>query len=103
MAATNQDRERFIRLVDAAEAAYPYVTAERLRSVASERRDWAPLTRRLAALIRQLLSEEALLCDNRERLRRDGRFQPVRLYRLNRRHLLVAEILDQAVPAWRPE
>ena len=98
---TNDDgaRAALIRLVDAAEATYPYVTAEHLRRLAVRDPEWAPLTHQLARHIRSLVAVVALHCDNRQHLRRDGRVEPVRLYRLNRRHPLVAAVLDQPLTA----
>lgn len=93
MSALGPDLDAFLQLVDAAEAAYAYVTADRLRRVANSESDWQPLTRRLAALTRAALADAILLCDNRLRLRRDGTFAPIRLYRLNRRHPRVIEAL----------
>jgi hypothetical protein len=85
----------FLRLVDLAEEVYPYVSADRLRALARSDPEWTPVVGLIGKLLRQAHAAGLLLSDARTRLSRSGRFSPLRIYRLNRRHPRVAELLEE--------
>ena len=85
---------RLIALLEAAEETYPYVSLERIRRLARSRGAYDGSTRGLAGWVRAAVAEGLLLSDSRLRLTADGRFEPVQIYRLNRRHPVVARALD---------
>jgi hypothetical protein len=84
----------FFQLVELAEEVYPYVSAARLRALIRSDSAWQPLIGGIAELLRESLAAGYLLTETRTRLSRSGRFSPVRVYRLNRLHPRVAELLD---------
>lgn len=86
--------EAFIRLVEAAEDRYPYVSAERLRRLARTETRWDSLRGELAGLTRRALADGLLLTEARTRVTRSGAFVPIRLFRLNRRNAFVALALS---------
>jgi hypothetical protein len=87
-------RAHFIRLVEVAENSYPYVTAERLRSLARSSDRWLPLAPEIGALLREALDARILLSDRRTRISRSGALRPVRIYRLNRVNPSVSQTLE---------
>jgi hypothetical protein len=93
MSSVDARLEALFHLFEAAEEMYPYVTVPRLRRLARAERDWAPLSGSMAALVRDALEKGALFSDKRLQLTRSGSLRAVRVYRLNRRHELVATVL----------
>jgi hypothetical protein len=93
MASSGLDLRAFVRLVDRAERLYPYVTAQRLRRLARSEDPNADSAARLGPLIRGALDESLLLYDRRQRIRRDGTAATLLVYRLNRRHSRLPELL----------
>ncbi len=85
----------FLRLVELAEEVYPYVSAGRLRTLARSDPGWTAVVGSTAALLREAVGAGYLLAETRTRLSRAGRFTPLRIYRLNRRHPRVAQLLGQ--------
>jgi hypothetical protein len=86
--------DSFIRLVEAAEEAYTYVTLERLRRLGRRGGDPSGVSASIAQHVRQGLAEGWLLSDGRTRVARGGAFRPVQIYRLDRRHKRVAGVLQ---------
>ena len=74
-----------VQALDEAEEHYPYVTRERLRSVARSDPEWRIISARLSRILMQAQQALLVLSDERHRLTRGGAFQPITLYRLNRR------------------
>jgi hypothetical protein len=83
----------FVRLMDAAEERYPYVSLERLRRLAGRDPAWSRLGGRTARLLRTALKAGMILSDSRTRVTRDGRLVPIQVYRLDRRNTRVAGVL----------
>lgn len=88
----SSERDRLIvSLLDATELAFPYVTLERLRSLARSEHPGARLA--IGRWLGEAIGRGVVFVDARHRVRRDGRIVPERIYRLNRTHPLVAAAL----------
>lgn len=83
--------DAFIELVQAAEDLYPYVSLERLRRLARRQPGWRALSPFLARRVREAVVSGLLFTDSRLRLTRSGTLEPIRIYRLNRRHARVTQ------------
>jgi hypothetical protein len=89
-------------LVEATEENYPSVTVERLGRLARNHPGWKGLTGKTARLVREAVANGILLSDTRHRLTRSGAIEPIVIYRLNRRHPVVAHLADEnAALGWR--
>src|SRR5919197_5453526 len=91
--------ESFVRLVEATEETFLYVTVERLGRVARTQPGWKELTGKTRRLVREAAANGILLSDTRHRLTRSGAIEPIEIYRLNRRHPVVASLAHQHAAA----
>lgn len=82
-----------LELVERAEEHWPHVTIERLRRLADNEPRWRALKPELARLVKHAIAAELVLADERTRITRTGRFVPVFLLRLNRRHPRAAALV----------
>jgi hypothetical protein len=95
VACAEERMRSFVGLVEATEENFPFVTVERLGRLARSQADWTELAGGMRRLVREALAEGILLSDTRERVTRSGAIEPIEIYRLNRRHPLVANPAHQ--------